>query len=320
MSDSMFSKAMKLDVSENTQMVNWPTWAKNSGDNFNKIRIAEDGAQHLIKTFQKYKGKAAVIIGAGPSVKEHHHLELLKENLDKGADLVIFATDRMLKPCLEIGIVPQFVLTVDASIEISQLFYDHDIVREKSENIVGLFNIFTNPEVFRHFNGKKRFFISAVDRIDAPVSVTRFLNYFFSCPILCPMGDVGSTAWTAAVEMGCDPIVLIGLDYGEKKIEDLGFYQNYVRDVPEERRDVDKYFKFFDHPVWGTRSATDITWEYTFGTFAQVLKMFKEKRGTNTISCVEGGCLVSDGLTYQRFQDFLSEYWEKKGVVSDVLP
>ena len=52
----------------------------------------------------KKSTNSAIVIGAGPSIRNNKHLELLAKSNYKGA---IVCTDRMLIPCLKNGITPK---------------------------------------------------------------------------------------------------------------------------------------------------------------------------------------------------------------------
>ena len=56
----------------------------------------------------KYKGKPAIIVSAGPSLRKNKHL--LKEMAGKA---VIIAVQTTLQPLLEMGIEPNFVTSLD---------------------------------------------------------------------------------------------------------------------------------------------------------------------------------------------------------------
>ena len=62
-----------------------------------------------------YKGKTAIILCAGPSLKEN--IEIIKQNQDK---FVIFALNPTLKTLKEAGIVPDFIVAIESKNIISQ--------------------------------------------------------------------------------------------------------------------------------------------------------------------------------------------------------
>src|SRR5437879_11374380 len=74
--------------------------------------------------------KPVLVVGAGPSVKARDHLSQLNhwfEESSPGRDaIVIMATDRMLVPLLEAGIIPDYSITVDGNREKIVKWYDQD--------------------------------------------------------------------------------------------------------------------------------------------------------------------------------------------------
>src|SRR5213078_893238 len=68
----------------------------------------------------QYKGRPAIIVSAGPSLRKNKHL--LKEADGKA---VFIAVQRILQPLLEMGIEPQFVTSLDY----------HDISTRYSEKL-----------------------------------------------------------------------------------------------------------------------------------------------------------------------------------------
>ena len=90
--------------------------------------------------------KSAIVIGKGPSVKKHKHLELLANS---DYDGTIICTDGMLPRVLEYGITPEkfpnfYVVTIDPDTSTHQ-WYDKDIVNKFGKNITGIFSIVSNP-------------------------------------------------------------------------------------------------------------------------------------------------------------------------------
>jgi len=80
-------------------------------------------------TFSEYK--KALIIGAGPSLKIN--IQELQKSKWKGP---LFATDRALHLCLEEGLVPDYVVTLEE--EHLEKHFEHEIIKEYADQVMGL--------------------------------------------------------------------------------------------------------------------------------------------------------------------------------------
>src|SRR5205807_6855556 len=78
----------------------WPSWYKNFAENLPEIQNGLNLSQ-----CPKRKGPA-LIVGAGPSLYRNQHLDIIAKRRDEIPTLIV--TDRMLKPCVERGIIPDF--------------------------------------------------------------------------------------------------------------------------------------------------------------------------------------------------------------------
>jgi hypothetical protein len=101
-----------------------PGWMDNIRDNFDKIKNGKD-VREIPKT-----DLPAIVIGAGPSLHRNNHLKMLSES---GFDGKIFVVDRVLKDCLDNGVVPDYVLVLDGSDKIMH-YIDHDIIDDHIDN------------------------------------------------------------------------------------------------------------------------------------------------------------------------------------------
>src|SRR5439155_16877709 len=85
-------------------------WMKNFAENMPMIL-----ASHKIHEAPK-ANRPVLIVGAGPTVNLHKHLDTLGEWVrDTSHNITIIATDRMLVPLIEHGIYPDYAITVDGN-------------------------------------------------------------------------------------------------------------------------------------------------------------------------------------------------------------
>ena len=147
-----------------------------------------------------YKGKAALILCAGPSLKEN--IEIIKQNQDK---FVTFALNPTLKLLANHDIKPDFIVNVENSNTSPQFLQtntqEHYLILEGFSN----YNVMKLPS-------KKTFNY---------ISCDNFLNNWVRDCLKCDekldsFGTVSYTALMSAYIMGFEKIVLVGQDLAYK--------------------------------------------------------------------------------------------------------
>lgn len=149
------------------------------------------------------KGKAAVVVSAGPSL--HRNVELLREPSYRER-VVVVATQTVLKTLLARGVRPDFVTALDYH-EISARFYE-GLTEEQVRGVTLVVEAKANPAILRAFPG--------------PIRCTQdpTLDRLLGPELARPMGELpaGSTvahlAYYLARHLGCDPVIFIGQDLG----------------------------------------------------------------------------------------------------------
>lgn len=99
-----------------------PVWKSNLEKNLKLYK--KHGS--FLESFQRYgQGKAVIAVGAGPSFNKNKHI--LKKVYDLNCQFpvekqpfIIFASNKMFKPLLEMGIFPHFTLLIDSG----EVLYD----------------------------------------------------------------------------------------------------------------------------------------------------------------------------------------------------
>ena len=227
-------------------------WMSNLANNIPAILNME--CPHCGKKYDNCKdvrelipsGGPAIIVGASPAITKLKHLEMLSKSDFSGT---VIATDKMLIPCLRNDIVPDFVCSVDGAAEIAT-FYRHKFVYDNASNIKAVMNSMVHPFVLKEFKGEKYIFHSTLDH-DGPTSLTRAIHYMTRNTITPGTGEVGGFCVHLATSLDFNPICFIGLSYGAYELEELGDYKAYINDVPEDKRQIDKFFWKRTHPLWG---------------------------------------------------------------------
>lgn len=192
-------KSKMVDVNTITKFSK--VWLTNTIDNISAINTNSKG--YLLSDLAgKYSGKTALIAGAGPSLSDN--LEQIQHNRNK---FVIFAVNKTVRYLLQNGIIPDFVVCLDARNMIKTLggLEEHfchinaiaDIRTDK--NVINLgFN-----KIFYNFS-ETDFFIKKLAKCN------NFMKFYESG------GSASTLALTAAVKMGFSKVILAGIDLAFK--------------------------------------------------------------------------------------------------------
>ena len=126
-------KIMKKVYYDYDNAVSYKVWVKNFALNLQHIWNEES----LKKAIKENNKDTAIVIGRGPSLKNHNHLEKLR---DSNFDGIIICTDGALVTTLKAGVTPEkfpnfYVVTVDPRAETIK-FYDDKIVHKYGNKMV----------------------------------------------------------------------------------------------------------------------------------------------------------------------------------------
>lgn len=280
-------------------------WLDNFAHNLPQIREGLD-----INDLPKREGEACLCVGAGPSLSKFHHLEKIKQT---GWKHPILVCDRILKNCLEHGIVPYAVASVDGSPLIAK-YYKSKIVKKHMDKINAIFNVTVHPSVVNQWKGKIHWFTAMLDMPGKPKGKinTHSMSFFLHVMsgyknIMSAIGNVGSTIWNVGYVLGCNPICLVGYDFSEQvndkakaiyfKSFTAMYLQKFKGDVNkamdkaadlhqvEHNPDFDNYYLI--NPIWKRYRAT--------------LASHIISSGYPTVNCTEGGCLHTEAIKCDNF-------------------
>lgn len=313
------TKQLRLDL--NTIMGLMSQWLTNIKDNWYLIDknpdISELKDAYSTKTRIETKGKKALLIAAGPSLENYiQEAHPLKQGLKQ--DTVIFSTLHSLKWCLENGIVPQFTGVVDAS-DLMVNFIDSPLVDEHADEITMICCASTHPEVFKRWKGKKLFFF----RSGIPQNILPNTDTFLS--ILLPKlteletgGNSGSSMYSIANFLGCNPIGMIGFDFGYPKgfpYDQTKYYHAYSISIGagKEYKDVQamisECYTDFHHPVFKKDAYYDFVYEVFRNSLFEMVKYNKKLNPEHRlINCTgQGTIYTEDGsIECMTLEEFLS--------------
>ena len=216
-----------------------------------------------------------IIIGAGPSVFEKNHLELLSKSNYNGTLLI---TDKMLKPCLDAGINPQrfsrfFVFTIE-DLEIIANFF---IETPHSNKIKVICSKRTKKTV-----------IEKILSNNYNISIDSW-EYLQVTP------NVGLMAFCFAWrELKIDELCLIGMNTGTP---------NMTIPMNENSEAFELFYKKILNPdlnEWTYLNPSAQLWREAFMDFLELMPS-----NTEVINCTEGGSLFGNGIKNMRFEDWL---------------
>ncbi len=145
-----------------------------------------------------FRGKPAIVIGAGPSLNKNIHF--LKKARDSA---VLVSVDAALKPLLNAGIKPHIVTNIERTKGQDLFFSD----MEELEDTFFVFSPVVPPETYDAFKGPK----IIAHRYE---EIMQWLDIPKGALTGGPL--VGNFAFNVAQYLGCAPIILVGQDLSFK--------------------------------------------------------------------------------------------------------
>ncbi|MBW1853490.1 MAG: DUF115 domain-containing protein [Deltaproteobacteria bacterium] len=234
------------------------------------------------RLFDKFKNIPAIVVGAGPSLDKN--VTLLKEVKDKA---VIISVDRALGLLLPLGITPHLV----PSLDYSKTNYDEKYAPLQMDE--KLFMVFTQTlyhKITKTFWGPK-FSMHMSGSLSGALS-----HYWGNKGIVSPGMHVGHLAFCMAEAMGCNPIILVGMDLAFT--EDKFHAESIETNVP-----ISTSHQTTDEGIFGDMLKSNPS----FKSF--VIDLNKAIKHTNAlcIDATEGG-VKKKGARIMRLRDAIDEY------------
>ena len=310
-------------ININTRTSMFDMWAKNFGLNLPDI-LAGDTITDLvpenaeeIDAGKKPPQGPSIIVGAGPSIWNHKHLDVLKTAIEDGRYKgIVCATDRMLIPCLERGIVPFISAGVDGS-PIIKKFYDHPLVEKYASQIRAVINATTEHSVIEHCKkiGVHIYWFNPM--FDDPTMVNESFTKLQKAmatnerhpngvPAMSCGGNAGTATWTLSHSLlRRSPNALIGFDMGYPEgtnLEDTPYF-SALMDAPKPSAHVSTLYWPIYHPIFKTNAIVDHVFEsYCASLKSAVLRTWP---WCETVNCTEGGTLFGKRIKCMKFVDWI---------------
>ncbi len=210
----------------------------------------------------KFKQKPALIVGAGPSLKDN--IDLIKKYSDR---LLIFAVNRALDCLLDNNVIPNFGVFTDSNF----ITHTFNTSNEKLINMNYIVDIKSDSEVYNL--AKKRCFVYYPNNFDLAVKLSEINEYVKLYDIA---GTSTISAFNCAKNLGCKNIILCGVDLAFKG--DIPYatdsYKGYIK-IEKDRvktPTTEKKFVYVDS-VTGEKVKTREDYAVFIKQFEKFIKM-----------------------------------------------
>jgi hypothetical protein len=296
-------------------------WIKNFALNLEHIWNGNSAKEISNERITRKAKMSAIVIGRGPTLIEHNHLERLLKSNYCGA---IVCCDGALKSVLKSGITPEkfenfFVVSVDAQDSIKD-FYDDPLVGKYGDKIKAIFSTTISPLTLRNAknNGLEIFWLHAL--FDYNRGKTSF-NYIASLmtktkkhtnglPAIQTGGNVGTSGWVISWSiLKCSPIALLGIDHAypvNTSWETINAYHKLPDDIDKNSEIFKKAYPIIHNPDFNCDCIQDPVFQY----YSNALKEFipLAPNWVKTINATEGGAIFGRGIHSMSFKQFLETY------------
>ncbi len=318
------SNGKKLDPIEksmmNIQYEDFDVWIKNFSHNLNDI-WHESSCKDLSKFLSK-QNDTAIVIGKGPSIDEHKHLELLSKSNFTGS---IVCCDGKLIDTLKLGVTPDkfpnfYVVNIDPGSHTTKLF-DHPLISKFGPKIKGIFTTISNPNtveqarksgikihwmhsLFDFDEGKKSFnYISS--------KIVRSKNHVNGLPAIQTGGNVGTSCWFVSWKiLKCIKVVLLGMNHGWNEDTPMDIITkhgvDFAHSYDKNNSSFERLFPKIYNPEIKKYSILDPIFQYYRKAFLEFIS--RSPPEIETINATEGGSIFGKRIKSMTFKNFLQEY------------
>ncbi len=326
------SKELQLEIEgvmQNLHNESYSEWVKNFAINLPEI-WNENSAHELIPKDKNFHldSNYAIVIGRGPSLKLHNHLEILAKSKFSGS---IVCTDGALESVLKSGITPDkfpkfYVVTIDPY-KYAKIFYDNPTVKKFGSKIKGIFSTIVNPEVvssardsgmeihwvhslFDYNLGEKSF-----NHISA--TMVRAKRHTNGLPGIQTGGNAGTSAWFVSWRiLKCSNVVLIGIDHGwdendsKEKILSHGRSEDYLKnkgklEIDMSKEKIDNLLQKIHNPEFDSTCIVDPLFQFYRSALLEFIS--RSPSWLTTINATEGGSIFGEKITCLKFTDCLEK-------------
>jgi len=268
----------------------------------------------------KFKGIPLVVVGAGPSLEKNVHL--LREM--KGKVLIIAAISAYM-PLVHYGVIPDLIVCGE-----KMDLPGHFTGGEEDSQVRLLLSDVVHPNMLRREARGKFIFVSTFMRLSLRHAGFWGQNY---CPDVG--GSVTTTALSIGVDLGCDPVVMIGQDlaFGEHSThaegatysdQSLHFEENGMVKIQERYANSDERVQSEHKVLWlegvnGERVRSKFDWVTFHSWFVEyMIRHYEAENPTRVINATEGGAYI-EGMEHMTLKEVQEKYVTKDYPIEEIL-
>lgn len=265
-------------------------WTINSVINLSKI-LETPNILHDLDT-NKFKGKTAVLVAAGPSLNEE--IDNIKEIKDKGL-AYIFSVGSAINTLVEHGIHPHAACTYDPKKENQNVF--KKIIDQNINTIPLIFGSSVGFETIQNYPGKMLHMLTSQDTV-APFYLKKTnvekINFVYDAP------SIAVITLQLLCKLGFDTIILVG--------QNLAYLNNkqYAKgiDYHREKVNIDEVQNLVVvKDVYGN----DVYASESFNNMRRVFERhIKANKQTKVINTTRGGANI-EGTTFKTLKSLIQE-------------
>jgi hypothetical protein len=309
----------------------------------NRPHIERGKSIKALRDMQVGEGDSAVIVAAGPSAHRNHPAAVLKKSGYRGA---VIATESAIFQCLQAGLVPQLIVSVDPdSHRIKRWFGDPQLPANIEDDYFrrqDLDEAFANEHehnkkllaLLDQYGSQLRIALSSsasqavVDRCrdigmdvywwnpmlddpDLPDGITRAVCLENKAPAVNAGGNVGTSSWMMAhAVLGKKHVALTGMDFGyyaDTPYEKTQYYDRAVALLGTDS--LDEFFLKMFNPDLNSWFYTDPAYYWYRQSFLELL----QEADCTTYNCTNGGILFGDGIVTTDLIQFIRQMEAQTG-------
>ncbi len=295
-SNNIYKILKDKNIDQNTIFLH----AKDSVKNFfSRVNIL-DKIKPVNCLENKAKGKPALIIAAGPSLK--NDLELIKKNKDKFVTIAIFP---VLPVLIDNGIEPDFVVVVDAK---NQLFKIENYI-DKLSNINFVMESRTDSDLNSLKVNSRFLYLPFVDKLSEFILGSMSEKSVEKLPAV---PSVSILAYELAKLLGCPKIIFSGLDLALTGNQAYGY--DYIKAVGEQGNTLTLecsrgVFQAKTTMVKSANGGAVKTREDYLLFIREFAKLFAQTPDIQVLNTAIDGALI-EGMTYAPFSEILEDIKE----------
>jgi len=322
--NEVLTEPVKDDIEKIMKKIHYESfddWTQNFALNLNNIwneHSAKELQQNVDETHERKS--SAIIIGRGPSLKKHNHLELIANSDYSGS---IICCDGALINALKAGITPEkfpkfFVVSIDPRDVITK-YYDDPIVNEYGSKINGVFSTFCYPatvERARQSGMKIHWLHTLFDFQEGQKSLNKITammvrakKHSKGLPAIQTGGNVGTSSWFVSWKiLKCTTVALIGINHGWSEDDSWKMIithgrENLDLEVDKSDPNIKKLFPKIYNPDFDCQCILDPTFQYYRNALIEFIS--RSPSWVSTVNATEGGSIFGDRIKSMTLGKFL---------------